>query len=164
MKSDDLLIILALRLGGGMGWQGIIVGLGGLVVLGVGCAGAVPSSGDSPAAGRTKASRALVITEIDQSEVVNRPPRFLSLAPAEAREGSPYTYDFRVQDPDGDDVRFALVEAPEGVTLEGRHLTWVPRPAQVGRRQTFTLRAVDEHGAARDQIWQVVPRGRSLRW
>ena len=147
-----------------MGWQGIIIGLGSLAVLGVGCAGAMPGSGGSPGPVRTKASRALVITEIAQAEVVNRPPSFLSLAPLEAQEGSPYTYDLKVLDPDGDAVRFTLVEAPEGVTLEGRHLTWVPRPAQVGRRQTFTLRAVDERGAVRDQIWQVVPRGRSLRW
>jgi hypothetical protein len=147
-----------------MGWQGVIISMGSLTMLGVGCGGAAPGPADLPSSGPTKASRALVITEIDQAEAVNRPPRFLTMAPLEAWAGSTYLYDFGVLDPDGDEVSLVLVEAPEGVTLEGMHLAWVPRPEQVGRRQTFTLRAVDERGAARDQVWQVVPRAGSMRW
>ena len=99
-----------------------------------------------------------MVREIDPARVVNRPPRFLSLAPRMAREGAPYRYGVSAADPDGDHVRLTLVRAPEGAALEGSLLRWQPRHSQVGRPQRFTLRAVDEHGAAREQTWSVIPR------
>jgi hypothetical protein len=104
------------------------------------------------------AQPAVVITPIEPHRVVNRPPRFISLAPRGAREGVPYQYGVAATDPDGDEVRLSLLKAPEGATLEGSLLHWRPSHAQAGRRQRFTLRAVDSHGAARIQTWSVVPR------
>ena len=96
---------------------------------------------------------------------VRMTPRFVSLAPAMAREGRPYRYAIRALDPDGEPLTFTLVRAPEGAQLEGRVLVWVPARAQTRRRQQFLLRAVDEHGAARDQAWTVLarPRPRTLQ-
>jgi hypothetical protein len=88
----------------------------------------------------------------------NRPPRFLSVAPRLAQEGAPYQYGVAADDPDGDAVQLTLLQAPEGAALEGALLRWQPSHAQAGRRQRFTLRAVDGHGAARTQTWTVVPR------
>lgn len=133
------------------------VGIGGVLALGLGCGGAQEGLEHRQSPVRPGA-RALVITEIEQAAVVNRPPRFLSVAPLTAREGYPYTYDFTALDPEGDEVSYTLVQAPEGASLSGHALKWVPRPAQVGRDQGFTLRAVDEWGAARDQTWKVMPK------
>jgi hypothetical protein len=135
-----------------MGWWSFVVSLGTLAGLALGCAGSDPEA--TAAKGPTAA---LVVTEIDQAAVLNRPPRFLSLAPLEAQAGHPYTYEIDAWDPDGDEVEFSLVEAPPGASLEGHLLTWVPRAAQAGHLQGFTLRALDERGGSRLQTWQVVP-------
>lgn len=121
------------------------------LALGLACLGL--DSGPPPEVPRRR-----VVTEIDQAEVVNRPPRFLSIAPRMAREGRPYNYGIAAYDPDGDEVRYRLVQAPEGAKLVGKALKWVPKPNQVGHPQQFTLRATDEHGAVRDQVWRVTPR------
>jgi len=144
-----------------MGWQSILTDWAGgtvLVALALGCAGAEDPAlaGDLPPADRSR-----VVREIDPAKVVNRPPRFLSLAPRMAREGEAYRYGIAANDPYGDEVRLTLVRAPEGAVLEGTLLRWRPRHSQVGRAQRFTLRAVDEHGAAREQSWSVMPRAES---
>ena len=138
-----------------MEWRGWVISLVGLTVLG--CGGAVQERTEGSKPARRPLSRALVVTEIDQAEVVNRKPSFLSVAPLKAREGRVYTYDISTVDPDGDEVRYTLVAAPEGAVLEGHALKWVPRPAQAGHHQGFTLRAVDEWGASQDQTWEVTP-------
>jgi hypothetical protein len=81
------------------------------------------------------------------------------MAPSHAWEGEPYTYGFAALDPDGEELRYALVRAPRGASLTGQMLEWIPRHGQAGRIQRFTLRAVDEHGAAQDQTWSIIPLG-----
>lgn len=136
-----------------------------LAAMALACTGAEgesPDPGRSPARpGGSGARPARVVTEVAPARVINRPPRFLSVAPRIAREGSPYLYDLAASDPDGDEVAFSLLRAPDGAVLEGEVLKWTPNHTQAGRRQRFTLRAVDEHGAARLQHWSVIPgRGR----
>jgi hypothetical protein len=106
---------------------------------------------------------ARLVTEIDPGRAAHRSLRFVSMAPHAAREGDPYRYDFLVDEPPGDEVAFTLVRAPEGAVLEGHLLQWTPSHAQVGHRQRFTLRAMDELGEAREQTWSVVPRAEHLR-
>jgi len=120
-----------------------------LAALALGCAGAGGADPDCAA---------VVISEIQPQERINRPPRFLSLAPRMAREGRPYRYGVAAMDPDGDEVHLTLLRAPEGAALEGGILTWTPEPGQAGRPQRFTLRAADEHGGAREQTWTVIPK------
>ena len=130
-----------------------------LAVLGLGCIGAgnpgAELEGAQPAVPPAPAS---VVAEIEPAKVANHPPRFISVAPFHAREGEPYAYRFSALDPDGDELRYVLVRAPEGAALAGEVLEWTPRHGQAGRTQQFTLRAVDEHGAAQDQTWSVIPR------
>jgi hypothetical protein len=101
---------------------------------------------------------AAVVTPVEPHRVANRPPRFRSVAPRMAQEGVPYQYGVAADDPDGDAVKLTLLRAPEGAALDGTLLRWQPSHAQAGRRQRFTLRAVDGHGAGRIQTWTVVPR------
>jgi hypothetical protein len=137
------------------------MGNAALAALALACTGA---HGETPAWSLALAGRgpsgpkpARVVTEVPASRAANHPPRFLSTAPRTAREGSSYVYDPAVVDPDGDQVAFSLLRAPDGAVLEGEVLKWTPTHAQAGHRQRFTLRAVDEHGAARVQHWSVIP-------
>jgi hypothetical protein len=135
-----------------------------LVALGLGCIGGEtqgldPEAGQPPAAvPDPRRAPANVVTEIEPAKVANHPPRFISMAPATAREGEPYDYGFAALDPDGEELRYVLVRAPEGASVVGELLEWTPRHSQAGRLQRFTLRAVDEHGAATDQTWSVLPQ------
>jgi len=143
-----------------MGWYGILAGWTGNAVLAglvLGCAGA---DGLDPgaAAPDAQSGAAVLVTEIHSGDLVNRRPRFISLAPHLAREGEPYRYGFEALDPDGDEVRFSLLRAPEGAALEGGVLKWTPEHAQVGRPQRFTLRAADGHGGVDEQTWTIIPR------
>lgn len=106
----------------------------------------------------TRATPARLVSEVEPSRMINRPPRFISIAPRMAREGEPYAYGMAAKDPDGDALAFTLLKAPEGAVLEGEVLKWTPTHAQAGRRQQFVLRAMDEHGAVRLQHWSVIPR------
>jgi hypothetical protein len=134
-----------------MGWYGILAGWTGNAVLAglvLGCAGADALDRGAPDAVQ-------LVREIHPGR---HRPRFISLAPHLAREGEPYRYGFEALDPDGDEVRFSLVRAPEGAALEGGVLKWTPEHAQVGHRQRFTLRAADGHGGVGEQTWTVIPR------
>ncbi len=150
-----------------MGWHLILAGwTGNAVIAGLvlGCAGADgldPASAEPPA---RHSGAVAVVTEIESGQMVNHRPRFISLAPRLAREGEPYRYGISVMDPDGDEVHFTLLRAPEGAGLEGGMLKWTPEHAQVGRPQRFTLRAVDERGAAEEQTWTVIPRSEPRSW
>ncbi len=50
-------------------------------------------------------------------EISNAPPRFIS-TPPDAFEGRTYTYKVDAIDPDGDDVRYSLSSAPEGMEID----------------------------------------------
>jgi hypothetical protein len=138
-----------------MGWPVILSGWTGPAVLAglaLGCGGAEdPGREALPAAGAT------VITEIHPAHRVHR-PRFISLAPKLAREGEPYQYGISAVESEEDEVHLTLVRAPEGTVLDGTVLKWTPGHGQAGRPQRFTLRAVDERGAAADQTWTITPR------
>jgi len=132
-----------------MGCPGTWAGRVAITALALGCAGE-----DGPV---HPGGPRVVVTEIAPAQRINRAPRFLSQAPPVAREGEPYRYGVSALDPDGDEVRFRLVRAPEGATLDGAELNWVPQAAQAGRPQRFTLRAADGRGGVEEQSWTVVP-------
>jgi hypothetical protein len=148
-----------------MGRQGIWTGWAGgaaLAGMALACAGLeaqVPAdrAPRAPAAQGGGGAADGLVQEIEPGQVMRRPPKFITVAPATAREGELYRYGFAALDPDGEALSFTLVRAPEGAELEGRLLKWVPGKGQTGRRERFVLRAVDEHGAARVQAWTVIP-------
>lgn len=58
-----------------------------------------------------------------------------------------------------DVVVLALVEGPEGASLEGGVLRWTPTRAQAREgRASFVVRASDEDGGSSEQAWEVVLR------
>ena len=151
-----------------MAWRSRRSGRSGSVVLvavALGCAGvegapageagAAPAMRQGP---RLATAPARLVSPIEPSAVLNRRPRFLSVAPRQAREGESYQYGVVAADPVGDALHLSLLRAPEGAALDGALLRWKPSHAQAGRRQRFTLRAVDGHGASREQTWNVIPR------
>jgi len=151
-----------------MGWHsGLALWLGSVVFIALvlGCAGIGDPDRAVSATGQDQGPipRPRLVTEIAPGQVANRPPRFLSLAPLTAREGETYHYGVDTMDPDGEEVSYRLVRAPEGAILEGHVLKWTPEHGQVGHRQRFTLKAMDEHGAVRTQSWSLIPRAEARR-
>jgi hypothetical protein len=150
-----------------MGWHLILAGWTGNAVvagLALGCAGADGTDQIRVEPPVQQPGPVAVITEIQPSQLVNRRPRFISIAPQLAREGVPYRYGISVTDPDGEEVHFKLLRAPEGAALQGGVLQWTPEHRQAGRPQQFTLRAVDERGAAEDQTWTIIPKAEPHAW
>jgi hypothetical protein len=78
-------------------------------------------------------------------EVANSPPRILSLPPATAASGGPFTYTLRAEDPDGDPMIFEIVSGPPGIVLEGVTVRWAPA-AGVSGPQHVVLRVTDNAG------------------
>jgi hypothetical protein len=99
-----------------------------------------------------------LVTEIPPERVLRRRPRFLSVAPRQAREGETYQYGFAAVDPEGEALRYVLVRAPKGAQLDRQMLRWTPGRSRVGQRERFVLRAVDEDGRSVTQAWTVLTR------
>ncbi|MCP4769766.1 MAG: tandem-95 repeat protein, partial [Gammaproteobacteria bacterium] len=62
----------------------------------------------------------------------NSPPAFTSTPVTVGRVNDSYQYLLSAQDPDGDNLGFALETGPLGMTLTGALLEWVPSAAQLG--------------------------------
>ncbi len=108
---------------------------------------------------------------IDETTIeVNNPPVAAEVAPVFANPGDPVTRMIVAADPDGDAVRFTLLQGPDSMTV-GRHdgrLAWVAdRPGsqliRIGIEDAFGLRGEDlgitlEVGD-RDQAFTAMPLG-----
>jgi len=82
-------------------------------------------------------------------EIANGAPE-ITTRPELALDGGVFRYDVDARDPDGDrNLRYALLEAPEGMTIDrlGGEISWTPRPSQVGTH-TVEVAAEDGLGAA----------------
>ncbi len=77
----------------------------------------------------------------------NRPPAFGGLPDATIPSGVPFARQLTASDPDGDALSFALLSAPEGLTLAGAQLTWTPGAGQVGTH-LIDVEVRDPSGAA----------------
>lgn len=75
----------------------------------------------------------------------------------EALSSRDYVYLGEGYDPDGDVIRWQLIDAPEGTTLDAEtgELIWSTTTRNVGTHD-FTIRLVDEHGLYDEQSWQIV--------
>ncbi len=83
----------------------------------------------------------------------NRLPVITSTPVTTGRTGEAYAYALTATDPDGDNVAFSLVEAPDGMSLSGNEISWTPE--NVGS-YTVTVRANDGFGGVVDQTFEVV--------
>ena len=91
------------------------------------------------------------VQTIDETTIeVNNPPVAVEVAPVLAAPGDPVTRTIEASDPDGDAVRFTLLQGPEGMTV-GRHdgrVAWVAdragsQLARIGIEDAFGLHGED---------------------
>ncbi len=83
-----------------------------------------------------------------QIKVSNRDqaPRFRSVPRTVARQGQPYRYQVKVEEPDGEKVVFRLIYPPRGMTIDAKGLIfWIPNEKQRGRF-FIQLKASDSQG------------------
>jgi choice-of-anchor C domain-containing protein len=78
------------------------------------------------------------------TQEINRAPRVVSNPPATATVGIDFAYDLVATDADGDRVRWRLVSAPRGVSLDAEMgtLRWRPTEDQTGSA-SFVVEAID---------------------
>jgi hypothetical protein len=91
--------------------------------------------------------------------VGNRAPEITSRPPRPASDGV-LRYTVAARDPDGDrELRFALVEAPEGAAIDARlgRLVWRAKPAQLGTHP-IEVAVDDGHGGRATQRFDVTVR------
>ncbi len=81
---------------------------------------------------------------------VNNLPVITSYPISVAKPGSEYTYAVIAEDADaGDVLAYSLVEAPEGMTINGQtgKITWTPTDAQAGQTYQVVVRVSDGNGS-----------------
>lgn len=85
--------------------------------------------------------------------VIDSRPAFLAVT------GSPYTYEVEAFDPDGDDLTFSLVDAPDGMTIDPATglLQWTPDESQQGAT-TVKIRVSDPSGGRGSQSFPLLVR------
>ncbi len=100
--------------------------------------------------GQTSQSYVLNVQE------VNAAPRIASSAPLTATRGLLYRYPVEATDPNGDELVFSLVKAPEEMTIDRATgmITWTPSSAQTGQNPV-TVQVADPAGLADAQSFTV---------
>jgi len=88
-----------------------------------------------------------ILVTVPVSEPNNREPLLLNKSREHATAGELYTWQIDMEDPDGDTIRYHLIEAPEGATLDNGTglLQWTPPyPTEPGSHMdTFRIEATD---------------------
>ena len=93
----------------------------------------------------------------------NAAPQFDSAPPVRARVGELYLYAAAAADPEGDELRYSLSQAPPGMTVDAGTgvVQWQPAVAQTGLHPV-TLRVADPRGGAAVQRWLIDVTSTSL--
>ncbi|EKU96922.1 hypothetical protein Lepto7375DRAFT_0848 [Leptolyngbya sp. PCC 7375] len=88
---------------------------------------------------------------------LNDAPVITSEANVEGLIGKPYRYDVDATDPEGDPITYALVTAPDDMTIdpETGEIEWAPQEADRGT-QSITVQATDGRGGAAEQSFDLV--------
>jgi hypothetical protein len=76
----------------------------------------------------------------------NRPPRFLTTPPLRADHDLTYTYDFEVQDPDGDPVTITLEALPDWLQYDSLNTLITGTPGEARIREGSWVRIVASDG------------------
>ncbi|WP_051039776.1 putative Ig domain-containing protein [Synechococcus sp. PCC 7336] len=85
----------------------------------------------------------------------NNAPVILSAPVTQAAAGQIYRYDLRAADPDGDAVQFELLQAPDGLTIDGLgRIRWEPDAADAGNA-TVEVRVTDGRGGIATQLFEL---------
>jgi hypothetical protein len=90
------------------------------------------------------------------TEMTNSAPLITSQPRLSAVVNQPYTYDLAAFDADGDAIRWQLLQAPLGMSLDPDTgtLRWTPRPDQLGR-QMVVIEAWDAFNVAAVQRFEI---------
>ncbi|WP_415882126.1 Ig-like domain-containing protein [Neptuniibacter sp. QD34_54] len=89
------------------------------------------------------------------NESANNPPVITSEPSLSAEVDKAYSYDVTAVDIDGDSISFILEDAPNGMSLSGNQVSWVPSSIQENQVHTVVVRAVDARGAASIQSFGI---------
>lgn len=81
------------------------------------------------------------------NESANHPPSIDSLPSTSAVTGELYQYQVIASDEDGDALSYALLEAPNGMAINGNLIQWTPAAVQAGRVHSVKIQVVDARGA-----------------
>lgn len=87
---------------------------------------------------------------------VNDPPEIISIAPATAVQGALYRYQVVANDPDGDAMRYHLISAPSGMTIDTINglIQWPEDGSRVDGAQVV-LEVSDGKGGVTSQDWTI---------
>ncbi len=89
-------------------------------------------------------------------EPSNEAPAVSSTPPPTASEGQPWTWTVAASDPEGDPLRYLLVQSPAGMQASAAgEVRWVPAYDQLGE-QSATLRVLDALGAYSDVSFTIM--------
>ena len=81
--------------------------------------------------------------------VVNRPPKISSMPPTEMKGGQ-YVYQISANEPDGDTLRFQLVQGPSGMTLDSASGLLVWKTDVSSDKETEVIVEVDDAKGGKD--------------
>lgn len=86
----------------------------------------------------------------------NQAPTIVSTPPTSAVPDAPYSYDVQATDPEGDAITYALVQGPEGMTVDeyGR-LRWTPAASLMNVNVPVTVAAIDSYSNVTEQRFTV---------
>ncbi len=122
-------------------------------------------SGGTLAAGQRTGARTIVFSDPNRSKFtydlvflgkLNQAPAVTSVPDVEALAGRPYAYDVDASDPDGDTLRYRLVNAPAGMSIDASTgvIAWTPGAADLGS-QAVTVRVEDGRGGSDAQSFTI---------
>jgi RHS repeat-associated protein len=100
---------------------------------------------------------------VQGSGAPNNAPVFSTSVTDIAKAGQHFLAHLTAEDPDGDPVRYELLQAPPGVSIDAMlgTVAWRPLAEQVGAH-VFRVRASDSYGASDELTWTVKVGGYNL--
>ncbi len=94
--------------------------------------------------------------ESETLSIANGSPVITSSAPARVQIDQAFYYDVKARDPDGDDLRFSLSRAPEGMKIDAKtgRIAWPVGPDSLGKHQVI-IEVADGHGGVAKQAFEL---------
>jgi len=91
------------------------------------------------------------------NSIPNRPPIFNSIPVVDANVNTNYDYQVKAVDADGEELSYALAQAPLGMTIDETTglIEWIPTAQQLGR-QAVTLEVIDTAGGKVQQDFEIL--------
>lgn len=94
----------------------------------------------------------------------NRAPEIVSTPAATGAEAASYSYTIEASDADGDNLSFSLIAAPQGMTLSGNTLNWIPGYTQAGNHKVRIAVKDSETQAEQNFTLAIANTNREPQW